>query len=322
MKKGFSILFTTILISAFIASKNIKTNVGLCDNYDVVKSPSLKRNFERYFLNDGSIAMTHCPIGETAHCYLKFEDNKVYCSFKDLPQPKKLEYIKKRCFAVLIDGIKGPIDYKFLEKQDGVNGECSFTIPINSDCLEVHVYGQDDNDPDFLLREENFLCKSKFFSSYATLAYIKKIENCVKYYDRKGNLIPLSNVYVYQSGIPNIYVIDIAPISRLWDIEPEFAMGFLDLPDGKNDLVKFEDRMFPVSFLGVKLPGDSAGDSMLPHYKYYLYVKVPQGVTKFSVKMYDQHIIPCYSEDITSQEEDSTHIICYLGELKVDLNGE
>lgn len=317
MKKSFSVLFATILISIFTINKNIKTNVGFCAS-DIINSPSLKRSFERYFINEGSIAMTYCPVGETGHCNLKFNDGMVHCQFKDIPQPKKRELLRKRYFAVLLDGVKGPIDYKFLEK-DGVNGECSFNIPINSDCLEIHIYGQGENDPDFLLREENFLCKSKFFSAYVTLAYLKKIENCVEYYDRDGVLLPEVKLPIYQSGIPNIYAIDVGQEYRdmynIWEIKQEYVIGLLDLPDGKNDLVNFEDRVFPIAFLGVKFPDESAGDSMLPHYRFYLYVKVPQGVTKFSVKAYERNIFPCFSE-----YEGSDHDRCYLGEFKVDLN--
>ncbi len=180
----------------------------------------------------------------------------------------------------------------------------------------MHIYLQNEDDPDFLLREENFLCKSRFFSAYVTLAYIKKIQNCAKYYDRKDNLIPEAALTMYQSGIPDIYVIDIEPASMFWDIEPEFALGFLDLPEEKNNLIKFEDRVMPVSFLDVKLDDDSAGASMYTHYKYYLYVKVPKGVTEFSIKMYDQHLIACYSDDV----EDVTKGSNYLGKIKVNLN--
>ena len=183
----------------------------------------------------------------------------------------------------------------------------------------MHIYGQNEDDPDFLLREENFLCKSKFFSSYVTLAYIKKIKNCVKYYDIEGHLVPYVAMDIYQSGIPNIYVVDIEPIVRiLWGVEPELVLSFLDLPGGKNNLVKFEDHLFPVSFLVDKSLDDSAGNTMLLYYGFYLYVKVPAGVKEFSLKMYDQHIIPCYS-DVT---EDVTKGFSYIGELKVNLNDQ
>ena len=61
--------------------------------------------------------MTRCPDGKTGDCFLEFEDNKVYCKFKDIPQPKKKELIRKKYFAVLIDSVRGPLDYKFLEKK-------------------------------------------------------------------------------------------------------------------------------------------------------------------------------------------------------------
>lgn len=329
MKKSFSILLTTILVSGFLANKNIKTNVGFCADYDIVNSPQLKRSFLRYFINDGSIAMPYCPDGDIGQFSVQFKDNEAICQFRDMSQPTKIDMTKRKIFAVLIDSSRGPIDYKFIERnKDIIVGECSFKLPINSECLDVHLYLQNEDDPDFLLREENFLCKSRFFSSYATLAYIKKIQNCVQYYDPILGFIPEANLDIYQSGIPNIYVINLGPgpqggggiIQRLWGVELENGLGLLDLPDGKNDLVKFEDRIFPVSFLGVRKTGadmDSEGDSMLTHYRRYIYVKVPTGVTEFSIKMHKQHIVPCYSD--TPEYEGIPYN--YLGEFKVNLNG-
>lgn len=309
MKKSFSVLFTTILISGFLTNENIKTNVGCCEN-DVVISPELGSNprIEKLLLNEGSTALACCPLGTYSIFGAEYSgDSKIHCKFRDLEEKGRLEQVRKKKFAVLIDSAKGPIDYKFLEKGESAFLECDFILPPDSDFLDIHIYGQNDDDPNFLVREENFLCKIKFLSCNGTFLYNKKQQNCVSYYDEDGNLAQ-GKLDIYQMIVPNFFAIPLH--NKISEVEAPKIMAVLDLPDGKNNIVQYEDRVF--SFM--KLLGEYATwpqGSVMPIYKDFLIVKVPEDVNDVSLKLYSTSTQQGYGGDIK-----------YVGEYKFNLNRE
>ncbi len=186
-------------------NKNIKTNAVYCKS-DVVKSPTFKNDSTmlKAFLNEGSTSITTYPMLDISLC-IKTYDGEILCQCFHLPEKGRLDKIKKRKFAVLIDSSREPIDYQFLQQQENYEFlMCYFKIPLSSNYLEIHVYGQDEKDPNFLLREENFLCKSKFLSCYSDFIYLKQTKECVSYYDRDGNIAE-NKLDLYQMLLPRFF---------------------------------------------------------------------------------------------------------------------
>ncbi len=307
MKKSFSVLFTTILISIIIANKNIKTNVVSCkSNIDKFFQVDSELGIEKLALNEGSTSLAYCPLGTyTIFDVVYNDENKIHCKFSHIQEKGKIEDIKKRKFAVLIDSVKGPIDYKFLEKEE-IFSVCDFILPENSNYLNIHIYGQDENDPDFLLREENFLCKAKFWSRDSTFLFDRKYENCVEYYDENGNSYQETRLDLYKMLLPGFFAVK--SLNRIDEENMTQVVAVLDLPNGKNDEVQYEDRVFSFMRLNGEY-GDSSIGEVMPTYEYFLIFDIPEDVDNFSLKLYSVSPHKGYGGDVN-----------YRGEYKVRLN--
>ncbi len=303
MKKFLKVSFTIVLMIWLCLNKNVKTTVGFCAT-DIVNSPKLKGENERIGINNGSTANESSITGNATYMNVDFDGDKVNLKFSDIPQVGELLKFKNKYFAVLIDSVKGPVDHKLIIKE-GEYGVCSFNIPKEFSYLDVHVYGQDENDPDFLLREENFLCKAKFLSSYGTFSYLKKQDNCVFYYDQDGELNERQKPTIYQSIIPNFFII--GPLERAPLNYNFFAV--LDLPNGKNDEVQYEDRVFMSSLVNPSFNDSQGANNALTKRGKYLYFKVSEDVNDVSLKLYTASTLVCDTGDDG-----------YIGEFKIKLN--
>ncbi len=87
----------------------------------------------------------------------------------------------------------------------------------------------------------------------------------------------------------------------------EDVIAVLDLPDGKNDVVKFEDRVFSFSYFVVDELIWPKGN-VLEYDKGYIIFKVPEGVDDVCLKLYKHSIQNCFLGN------------SYMGELKFKLN--
>lgn len=305
MRKFLRAFLMIILTTGFCSNKNVKTAVGCCAT-NIINSPKLKGESETMCMNDGSTSVALSITGNMTFVDIGFDGDKANLSFSNIPQLRRIENFKSKHFAVLIDSIKGPIDCKLIAKE-GNRGKCSFNIPKESSYLDVHVYGQDDNDPDFLIREENFLCKFKFLNSYGTFAYLKKQENCVSFYDEFGDLVENQKPTIYQSIIPNFFVV--GPLKKVPLSYNLFAV--LDLPDGKNENVQYEDRVFTSSFIRPDFGNTQEIDNALSENGKYIFFKVPEDVNDVCLKLYMGSTQTCDTGDNG-----------YVGQFKIKINRE
>jgi tartrate dehydratase beta subunit/fumarate hydratase class I family protein len=129
------------------------------------------------------------------------KDQQISVKFTGLPENENL-------FAVLVDEVAGGvIESKFLDKNDSVtfsNIKEFIKIP------GIHLYKQNANDPDFVLRKENFVASTSYL-----MPYVKKLvdngglgENSNKMKAYKGNGALYDQVpegVLYTTTIPQVY---------------------------------------------------------------------------------------------------------------------
>ena len=261
--------------------------------------PKAKCKLEQLMYNAGYTKISHCAANEKTTAVIDIDGEKISCKFDHLPKPERIENIKKRFFAILIDANKGPVDYQFLTS----DFRCQLTAPSDADVLAIHIYGQDEKDPDFLLREENFLCKTKFMPGNENVFVGKYYPHVLDKYDSKGKIVVQPEVMkasIFQKSNPNFYAMGDYASSK----EGLIFIAVLDLPDGKNDEIKYEDRVFPMCKFTTELEGDDIlpssgyvtddiGQTVYVE-KFYINYTVPEGVDNFFIKIYEADTKVCY----------------------------
>ena len=324
-KKLFLKFFlTSFCLSFFCAFSKEQTVFAEEETKDVVNSPNQGCILEQVegMFNAGSTKLTNCPGYRYTRAKLEITDEKVDCTFLHLARPARLENRKERVFAVLIDSVKGPVDYQFLNKTDE-GFTCTLTPPYHSEALAIHIYGQNEDDPDFLLHEENFMCKTKFLPASENMIYKHYDPHVATKYDREGNIIDEDFVVrssIWQKYTPNIYAFgDFATGSTAF-------IGVLEFPDGENEKMSYEDRVVPICKFSVPQSGEilenepNFGENGMPYSwkqkvnkgtpnervveidKYYFNFKIPENVEEFKLKIYGLvfgNTNVCYQGDVS-----------------------
>lgn len=249
-----------------------------------IKSPSQSFTITQFMFDAGSLGSPLCPCETHTLVKLTLTDEKIYCEFDGLPKAPRQENQKDKFFAVLIDRVKGPVDFQFLDE----NFKCTLTPPYFSDFLEVHVYAQNNDDPDFLLREENFLCKTKFLAANDGLFYAKNTSNVViSYYPNKEERFPgdvSKRGSIWQKATPNIYIFgDFVKINT-------HTVAYLEFPSGEHQDMCYEDRIFPMSTFTTKAKDVEGTEEdkkhVMPSSKDYFAIRVPADVKEFNIRFY------------------------------------
>ena len=129
------------------------------------------------------------------------KDQQISVKFTNLPSNENI-------FAVLVDEVAGGvIESKFLDKNDSVtfsNIKEFIKIP------GIHLYKQNSDDPDFVLRKENFVASTSYL-----MPYVKKLiengglgekSNNIKAYRGNGALYDqVPEGVLYTTTIPQVY---------------------------------------------------------------------------------------------------------------------
>lgn len=158
-----------------------------------------------------------------------------------------------------------------------------FETPYYCDEIYFDVYKQKDTEPDFTVKQENFL------GSYRTNA-----TNNLVY--RRGNEIALGTVrdkygnriegFFFSQITPNYYSI------RIPDLYFEESVGIVVLPQSQANLMKEEQRYFPADYYALgKTPGSAVWPNAVTREDSYFNFYVPEGVTEFKFVVYYDDVV-------------------------------
>ena len=282
-------------------------NSSLSETKDEVLSPDARCKLYTNMYNSGYTSITVCPNFFYTQAEITFRNDKIEFDCYHLLRPQRTEHTKKRMFAVLIDSGQGPIDFQFLEeyvqsgvydyspqsygegvKYDRKRYKCTLTPPYNATNLSIHIYFQNEDDPDFLLREENFLCKTRFMGADENMFYLKKTPECVSKYNNLGNCIDSPSVIksdLYQKYTPNFYCIG------GWAAGSTAFFGVLRIPEELKDEISYEDCVFPLvryqsniktemdhCMISTRVPSGSS----VPIEEYYMNFNIPEKLLNYT----------------------------------------
>ncbi len=312
-KRLFFKVFLTISFLTSCCYLNLNSDTDLkayAADYQEVKSANQTCSLSKLMFNDGYTKFADCPRNDGSYVRMKFNDGKIICRFTHLMQPSRIENRKDKLFAVLIDSKQGPVDFQFLDVVEDYSTpstsnftafRCVLTPPYNSDVLAIHIYGQNEGEPDFLLHEENFLCKTKFLPANENIFYDKYFPHVVTKYDESGNVEDQDFVIrpsIWKKFTPNTYSCGDVTLGGIR------FFGVLEFPKGEGKEMSYEDRAVPICLFQTNAR-DAEGlkedeKHVMPstrwekdfdgiEYKqeeYYFNFKLPEDVTEFNLKIY------------------------------------
>lgn len=193
---------------------------------------------------------------------------------------------KDKLFAVFIDNCRGPVAFSFLNlnPKDGWY-YTNLIAPYYCDMYQVHIYKQTPGDPDFLLHEENFVCKTRNMLMSSDIVMYKKVDlaSIVKL-DGNGNILDpnADKKFFVSCNTPNYYRIEADDLETAESPLNKFAV--LVFPQGQENLLSYEDRVVPQTeetiAVGAELPG---------HERYNFYV--PKEVNEFEFHVYNGSLL-------------------------------
>ena len=309
-KRLFFKVFLTISFLTSCCYLNLNSDTSLkayAADYQEIKSPNQTCRVYQYMFNDGYTKIASCPgldgyAEQYSYARMELNDDKITCRFTHLMQPSRLENRKDKLFAILIDSKQGPVDFQFLDVVEDNSTDnktafrCVLTPPYNSDVLAIHIYGQNEGEPDFLLHEENFLCKTKFLPASENIFYDKYFPHVVTKYNKEGEVQDQDFVIrasIWKKFTPNMYSFgDFAAGSLAF-------FGVLEFPKGEGKEMSYEDRVVPLC-LFYTTARDAEGleedeKHVMPSTRkeqsstieeYYFNFKLPEDVTEFNLKIY------------------------------------
>ncbi len=282
--KYFLLVFFNIGFCFLFGSKKNQLGVSAQVVENKEKSPNQSCSIYQFMFNAGSTGFPLCPCEIITGVELNLTDEKINCTFDHLPKAARLENQKERIFAVLIDSKKGPVDFQFLDE----NLKCTLTPSYHSDYLEIHLYMQNEGEPNFLLHEENFLCKTKFLPASENLFYEKYTPNVViSYYPNNEEKYPddvSKRGSIWQKITPNTY-----SFGEFVGINDD-TIAFLEFPNGEHKEMSYEDLIVPMStFTTTAKDEEETIDGkkhVMPSGKKYYTFRVPEDVNEFNIRFY------------------------------------
>lgn len=274
-KRYFLCFFFTLFlfISIVFASFNIFANFKvLADTYTPGLSPE-QQSYQLQNMFDGTTTQVLKYFGSA-----RANDRNIefVCDFQGD------DMSKDKLFAVLIDRGKGPVAFSFLNLNPD-NGwyYTNLMAPYYCDMYQVHIYKQTPGDPDFLLHEENFVCKTRnLFMSSNIVMYKKAYLRALTKLDGNGNVLNPSAAkqFFVSCYTPNYYRIE-APDLELPDA-PLDKFGVLVFPQGQENLLSYEDRVVPQTEETI----DVGGEELYGHERFNFWV--PPEVKEFEFHVY------------------------------------
>ena len=208
-------------------------------------SPLSRCYTESLMLNANSTILQKNKYGRPCMAFTNFYDDVLKINVSCLNRNSYSDKV----FAVLIDKEKGVVvNKKFTQPDSALNMDyVSLKAPYFSDVVDVHFYKQNPHDEDFVVREENFLCKLKTFMTKDLVRTKKMTElGTVIALDGQGNVIenPIDEAKCgfFNRMSPNLYgIYAIYPQNKRY-------FGVIVLPTGsENKIPVFEDRVWPIS---------------------------------------------------------------------------
>lgn len=281
---------------------DLKTNMGEIQN-DITKS----RNciILQNMFNAGFTEWVEGPSEEArsdlirSTVVLDMTEEKINCQFFNLPRTPRPEDQREKLFAILIDSKEGPIDFQFLDK----NLKCILTSKSSSESLAIHIYMQNDDDPDFLLREKNFLCKTKFLPFKDNLLYKKYYKDVVTRYKKSGTDDKTKFGSIWTKSTPNTYSFGKFRNSNLDYI------GVMEFPNGEHKEMSYEDRVIPSCAFSTQEQEQQGEEYIMPSDENYFNFKIPEDVKEVNIKIYNFSTYKCETESEKDYNYEGYHNI-------------
>lgn len=223
LNKKLPFLMVAITSLCFM-SANLTNKTVLADELEpsVVEVPAVTNGTCRQnMLNTDSAVITN------AKCSAIFSKNRTLTATYENLSP---ELSSGKIIAVLVDQYVAPgtaYMTKFLDEKNQVTFE---NIDIAVKLPQIHLYKQSPNDPDYLLRPENFIAKNMF-----PMSYVKNItnnggltnQNIITTYNGETQKMddgfsPAGKPILYRTTIPNLYTISI-PKSYFVNLKPAWG---------------------------------------------------------------------------------------------------
>ena len=182
-------------------------------------------------------------------------------------------------FVVVYDSAhKTPILYNYLLKNSQNFYKCSFKIPYYCDVVDLHFYKQKISDPDYTMKEENFIGKVQNYLA-DSVNFFRGTKTKLTILDKNGNITTSKTAHFISSLIPNYYTITIPTITF------RKKVGRIILPCGQENLMSLDEKIVPCNYFRTLLtPGTT--DNWTDHgdgFNFYL----PKGVTEFKFQVFN-----------------------------------
>ena len=175
-----------------------------------------------------------------------------------------------------------------------INGQSFGNIkaPYYSDMVELHIYKQKKSEPDFTLKSENFIGKTKVLLEHDYAFYTYGIEetNHVPILNKDGNVI---QEYSDKSTslvryTPNYF--SMQSTDYFIDFFSNYGNNFLviKLPEDKKDLIAEKDKIVPITVYEPYFPQNNVYGVLWECNCANFYI--PDGIDKFELWCYNQSI--------------------------------
>ena len=281
------ILLNILLASTFIGSvflmayMNNKESLAK-EQYQVNKSPSLNCTSSTYLKNGegDKVLDIYVAIDKTDQkLKLTFNTKEEQSSgssgssgsniVSKLPELAKDEVY----FAVLINDQKKIVENKFLTQENG-GYVCKFDAAYNCDMVDVHIYKQKVDDPEFTIKAENFIGRTKILLTHDAVFYRPTFTQ-IPVYDNKGTKLSQQKTYLSRVT-PNYYSL--------------CEYGNEENGKDKQNLLTEDETMINMNRFYNAAATDATSNTNTARDGYYYDFYLPDGIDEFDINIYKDEV--------------------------------
>ena len=289
------ILLNILLASTFIGSvflmayMNNKQSLAK-EQYQVNKSPSLNCISSTYLKNGegDKVLDIYVAIDKTDQkLKLTFNTKEEQSSgssgssgssiVSKLPELAKDEVY----FAVLINDQKKIVENKFLTQENG-GYVCKFDAAYNCDMVDVHIYKQKVDDPEFMIKAENFIGRTKILLTHDAVFYRPTFTQ-IPVYDNKGTKLSQQKTYLSRVT-PNYYSL------CEYGNEENGNIAKIVLPKDKQNLLTEDETMINMNRFYNAAATDATSNTNTARDGYYYDFYLPDGIDEFDINIYKDEV--------------------------------
>ena len=229
------------ILLTFLASLTMVFSVetmNMCEASSV--TVPIKRDEQSYFLKNGDgTELVHGDGVELLRrlrlrAYINTETGDLNAYFPDLEDGWSY-------FVVLIDSkYKGQIDMKYLNWVGNNYYKCTFNLPHYCDVLDLHVYKQKNTDPEFTIKEQNFIGRTKVYSNHFHDFLRPNGKQQLTLIPKNGNNVTNKEIHFVPRLTSNYYSLLYKYYNSSGVYDPSF-IGKIILPNGQGKSLTEDD---------------------------------------------------------------------------------